>query len=264
MELGITSREKRFWLQFIALYKTKPELWKVDSDVYRNKSMKQAAYDVLVEKCQEIEPYADKDYVVRKINSLRTSARKEFRKVQESIKYAECPEDEYVPSLYYYQSMKFLYDQEEQGDIDNTSADSEREEEMERKRKITSRTSKSPAVKRKKPKALEEEFMDLPLKGPPIYEDNSQMLANVWASEYRMLSESQKIFAKKAIDDVLFEAKLGTLHRNSVKINVKSPPSSSSPSWETANATNVISSQTYPYQDHEIIDQAANDDISED
>ncbi|XP_037937312.1 uncharacterized protein LOC119670932 isoform X1 [Teleopsis dalmanni] len=49
--------------------------------------------------------------------------------------------------------------------------------------------------------------------------NEDEVLACGWMMQYRNLRSEQKIFAKKAIDDILFEAKLETLHRHSVRIN---------------------------------------------
>lgn len=44
----------------------------------------------------------------------------------------------------------------------------------------------------------------------------------MWTSKLKTLDSNQRIFAEKAINDVLFEAQLGTLNRNSVQINPQS------------------------------------------
>lgn len=52
-------------------------------------------------------------------------------------------------------------------------------------------------------------------------------LANVWASKMTKLESTQKLFAEKVINDILFEAQLGKLNKNSVKINECVPYTSS-------------------------------------
>jgi hypothetical protein len=105
---------KTFWLEFIALYQTFPELWKVKSEVYKNRIKKDAAYKKLVKKMKEIDPQANRDLVRAKINSLRTSYRRELKKVKSSQKSGAGADDIYEPSLWYYYEIDFLRDQETQ------------------------------------------------------------------------------------------------------------------------------------------------------
>lgn len=50
-------------------------------------------------------------------------------------------------------------------------------------------------------------------------ENNCPTVAKVWGEKLISLDPLQRIFAEKAINDVLFEASLGNLHRHSIKIN---------------------------------------------
>lgn len=50
-------------------------------------------------------------------------------------------------------------------------------------------------------------------------DDEAYSIAKVWALELRKMDERQQLFAKKGINDILMEGQLGTLSRNSIKIN---------------------------------------------
>ncbi|XP_055855149.1 uncharacterized protein LOC129918564 [Episyrphus balteatus] len=58
--------------------------------------------------------------------------------------------------------------------------------------------------------------------GPSVASTHScnDELAKIWTTKLNQLKPLQRLFAEKAINDVLFEAQLGTLHRHSVQINV--------------------------------------------
>ena len=54
-------------------------------------------------------------------------------------------------------------------------------------------------------------------------EDDNLSLANTWAHDISRMNEQQQLFAKKTINDILFEGQTGTLHTSSVKINETDP-----------------------------------------
>lgn len=50
-------------------------------------------------------------------------------------------------------------------------------------------------------------------------ENNSAIITKVWGEKLTTLNMQQRMFAEKAINDILFEAGLGNLHKFSIKIN---------------------------------------------
>ena len=108
-----TSREgKAFWLEFIELYRGQPSLWKIKSADYFDRRKKAASYDILVSKSQQKYSSATKDTVTKKINSMRSAFRREYKKVINSHRSSTSSEDLYHPTLWYFQSLMFLKDQE--------------------------------------------------------------------------------------------------------------------------------------------------------
>lgn len=54
--------------------------------------------------------------------------------------------------------------------------------------------------------------------------DGDLDIAKIWAGKLKSLAPDQKLFAEKAINDILFEAQLGNLSRHSVRINEDAQP----------------------------------------
>lgn len=104
------SRE--FFTEFIELYRNFPCLWKVKSSEYSDREKKNQAYAVLVNKFQEVDRAATKDTVTKKINSFRSVYRKELQKVNKSERSGAGTDDIYKPSLWYFDLLSFLNDQE--------------------------------------------------------------------------------------------------------------------------------------------------------
>lgn len=103
---------KDFLIEFIELYRSYPCLWKVKSQAYSNKLKKNQAYDVLVCKYRQVNHTATRETVVKRIASMRASFRKEFRKLENSKRSGAGTEDIYKPTLWYFDNLMFLKDQD--------------------------------------------------------------------------------------------------------------------------------------------------------
>ncbi|XP_041361956.1 uncharacterized protein LOC121377927 [Gigantopelta aegis] len=106
------EEERKFLLQCIAVYRELPALWKVKTDDYSNRGKKDLAYEKLLAKYRERFENATKEDVKKKFNALRTNFRKELKKVNDSNKSGAGTEELYESTLWYYDAMSFLQDQE--------------------------------------------------------------------------------------------------------------------------------------------------------
>lgn len=98
--------------EFIQIYQSEPCLWRIKSKEYHDKAKRDAAYNKLLEKYKLIDPNADRDVVVKKINTLRTNYRREKKKFEESYRSGSGTDQIYVPTLWYYHLFHFLSDQD--------------------------------------------------------------------------------------------------------------------------------------------------------
>lgn len=106
------KNDQDFWRDFIQLYKSLPAVWKVKSDLYKNRVQKQDAYEKLTEKLKTIDSNVDINATKKKINTLRSNYRRELKKVLASKKSGAGVEDIYVPSVWYFEDLDFLRDHE--------------------------------------------------------------------------------------------------------------------------------------------------------
>lgn len=106
------KNDKTILLEFIESYKSYPCLWKIKSSDYSKRNIKDRAYEVLIEKMKEVDVKANRDTVVKKINSSRSAYRKEVKKIKESTRSGAGEEDVYTPHLWYFNHLDFIRDQE--------------------------------------------------------------------------------------------------------------------------------------------------------
>lgn len=125
MEIDIRMWSRELITDLINLYKSFPCLWKIKSESYKNKNLKEHAYQTLVKFCQSRGfSNANRDFVVKKIQSLRGSFRKELKKLEASL--CGCgsgAQKVYEPSLWYFDLLLFTKDQEHPTDSASTDSD---------------------------------------------------------------------------------------------------------------------------------------------
>lgn len=100
--------------EFMVAYRNNPCLWKIKCKDYLNKDLKVEAYKQLVQICRKEHRTAGREFVVKKINSLRGSFRREYKRV--------ISEENYVPQLWFYELMQFTADQETADELNGYGA----------------------------------------------------------------------------------------------------------------------------------------------
>ena len=103
---------KKLTGELIDLYREMPCLWKIKSKPYFNRNLKKLSYKRLIDLLKPHFPEADKEFIQKRIQSLRGTFRKEMHKVTQSKRSGKGAEEIYVPTLWYYEKMLFTLDQE--------------------------------------------------------------------------------------------------------------------------------------------------------
>ncbi|XP_053972731.1 uncharacterized protein LOC128888067 [Hylaeus anthracinus] len=239
---------------FIETYEALPELWNSMHTYYSNKARRNLALDKLADIYGKLKPGANRDDVRKKINTLRSNYRKELRKIAAMKRYGNGKTEDYQPASWVFHAMKFIdnCDQPLNGSVavatnsiqhddglqtsefgqtyNNVAPEEDfKEHSPEQFYSEASRSSIIPPPPRSENEqqvfgttATQNELLSLAykyLKKMDKPQEDMLSIAKVWGEKLRTLDHHQRLFAEKAINDVLFEASLGNLHRYSVKIN---------------------------------------------
>ena len=99
--------------EFIELYRSEECLWKIKSPSYSNRNLKEQAYQRLLQFVHTFEPTATKHTITKNKRNIRSTFRREKKKVTASNLSGAGFDQVYVPKLWYYNQLVFLQDQEE-------------------------------------------------------------------------------------------------------------------------------------------------------
>ncbi|KAL3277236.1 hypothetical protein HHI36_012587 [Cryptolaemus montrouzieri] len=108
----MTRKQNQVIVDSISIYQSERCLWQVKPSKYHDHTKKDAAYNELVKKLEELEPDATKKSVVAQMNSLRSAFRKERKKVEASKKSGASADSIYKPVLWYYDLFDFQQEQD--------------------------------------------------------------------------------------------------------------------------------------------------------
>ncbi|KAK9876666.1 hypothetical protein WA026_014043 [Henosepilachna vigintioctopunctata] len=203
---------------------------------YKNKNKRNAALVKLLSVYEKCKPGATISDVRRKINTIRCNYRKELKKIEDSKRSGAGTDDVYSPSSWVFHALQFINNFEQPVDLGNSQAqlDEEKEDvENENPSQIQATTSRSsivpplePMPKKARsigPIARQNELLQKACAYLDFSSKNNETeiptIAKAWGEKLLQLHPLQRALAERAINDVLFEASQGTLHRHSVKIN---------------------------------------------
>uniref|UniRef100_A0A6P7FAQ7 Uncharacterized protein LOC114326385 n=1 Tax=Diabrotica virgifera virgifera TaxID=50390 RepID=A0A6P7FAQ7_DIAVI len=257
--------------EFIKCYRNETCLWNVKSKDYHDRHKKNAAYDRLIIKYKPIDPSANREMVVKKINNMRTCYRKELNKAKKSLISGAGTDEVYVPRLWYFDLLNFLYDEEiprrsisnmdnmedeflqdsSHGPLTYTHQEGDTYQEPDASFEELAAPIQQPTLNKRKRIADSDELRKrtafLEYEHLRTSQDEMDILSKSWAIDYMKLSPDQQIHAKKAINDILYEGLLGNLSRNSVTNNTATSrsPSGISP-YYASSSHSASQAHTYP------------------
>ncbi|KAJ9596589.1 hypothetical protein L9F63_012381, partial [Diploptera punctata] len=120
----VRQASREFLSEFIEMYRS---LWQVKSKDYSDRNKRDLAYVELIAKYKEIDPSAERDTVMKKINSFRTVFKKEMTKVNKSQKSGAGTDEVYKPKLWYFDLLQYLTGVEPSRRLRSTLDDSDEE-----------------------------------------------------------------------------------------------------------------------------------------
>ncbi|XP_055919120.1 uncharacterized protein LOC129951134 [Eupeodes corollae] len=250
--MGTKIINKQFVAFLIEEYKALPSLWDSDSEAYKNKHIKKADYTSLLKTMRTVDPLLTMDALKKKIAKIRTCYRRDLKKLTESIKSGATGDDVFVPTLWYFHQMDFIRGKAQDSKLQeieeflidggtngsnneyedhnfdgqcNGKGDEEEWKHVPQELKIEPQMSKQ----FKTSYGQRNTILNQPTKRPAVFEQNNQnnnkdeaaLFSETWAVLYRKLSHEQQLYAKRCIDEILYQGQFGNLNSSTYR-NIES------------------------------------------
>ncbi|CAK1597311.1 unnamed protein product [Parnassius mnemosyne] len=261
-----TARYREVLCDFINIYRNEPCLWQIKNKLYHSRDKRNAALDKLVAKYKEVEESADRETVLKKINSLRTNYKKEKKKVENSKRSGAGADVIFEPKLWYFKELIFLDDQidprtscsnindevedlrdERDEEEESTDAEINQDNSLQtqlNEQNVTDDNTSSNKTSRPTPrKKNDRDLINSVLQSVNDHfkrprdeikqEDRHDIYCKSIASKLRDLPRKQRMLAEKLINEVLFEAEWGNLTLDFKLINIGHTDNRYSPSSST-------------------------------
>nr|XP_023020622.1 uncharacterized protein LOC111509164 [Leptinotarsa decemlineata] len=242
------STREEILRNFIETYESLPELWNSSLDIYKNKTKRNAALKKLLVIYKKLKPEAKLPDVRRKINTLRSNYRKELKKIVTSKRSRNGTDEVYKPSSWVFYALEFLCTWKQPVNASTSFHESVPDNESQNADKDSNTPSQAPQnagpsrssitlapfapppkrVRKVGHLAKQNELLSMTCtylqKAKEPSRDSVCAVIKVWSEKLQTLEYQQRLFAEKAINDILFEVTMGNLHRYSVRINEDTYP----------------------------------------
>ncbi|XP_014271380.1 uncharacterized protein [Halyomorpha halys] len=222
----INPREKKVMTAVLKVYRSHKFLWDPSHALYYNKKARNQGLNNVLAVYKELHPDATLKILKKKLENMRNTFNKEFKKVDESISSEQDENKVYVPKLWYFELMRFLGNiklaktgRDTLEDTSDTEIINEPPSQQETWTPPIIEQPTPPPLKKLKqsPKDTAEELLGLATEYLNKPESEWEVMAKGWALKLSKLATDQRLFAEKIINDTLFEAQMGTLTRNGVR-----------------------------------------------
>ncbi|XP_045446733.1 uncharacterized protein LOC123654921 [Melitaea cinxia] len=217
---------------FILMFESLPVLWDPNHPYYTNKYKRHTALLRLVPILKRTKPDATTIDVKKKINSIRSNYRRELRKVLATQDPGD-DDEVYEPKIWYFPYLDFLrkLEQRQNSSYQNKSvlpkSNSQKINEISQVGTSFQSVNKPMSIEQSsvRKRKFQGQLIEPQRQTSKLTTESCQpnTISNhivlEWVDTLEKLDPMQRLFAKKAINDVLFEAELGNLQKHSVKIN---------------------------------------------